>query len=73
MTRQEFLDKIPGIIDHKTWGLCFPKAWIDDDFCCVGYKNQEGVSSFGQVGKSWDVVYEKLIKAIAESEDVVIS
>lgn len=63
MKRIDFLSKIPGIINHKTWGYGELEIIVDKkDKKGVCYRHPDNTASFGTYGSLWVNVYEKLSK-----------
>lgn len=61
MTKSEFIESVPDIIDHKTEG--YSKLEIIANSAThkgICYRHKDNTSSGGTHGKNWFEVYQKL-------------
>lgn len=60
MTKNEFLQNVPDIITHKTWGYCELEIVADSkDNKGVCYRHKNNLASCGNYAPTWAELYEK--------------
>ena len=67
MTKQEFLNNIPSIIEHKTWG--FGKIEVVSDkpeIKGVCYRHDNKLASGGNYASTWKELYSKMVTYLKE-------
>jgi hypothetical protein len=60
MTKSEFLQSVPDIITHKTWGYGELEIVSDSkDSKGVCYRHENKLASCGNYAKTWEELYVK--------------
>lgn len=68
MTRIEFLEKVPDIINHKAHGYGELEVICDTKFKkWVCYRHKNGTASGGNHASTWDLLYEKVMEYLKNS------
>jgi hypothetical protein len=68
MTKSEFINQVPAIIQHHWYGPGELEIIIDsDDQKGVCYRHKEKVSSFASFAKNWDALYLKFAEILFQN------
>lgn len=62
MTKEEFIQKLPAIIDHKSWGRAKLEILCDDEgMKGAGYRDSENCSCGANFDPTWSELYSKML------------
>lgn len=68
MKHKAFVSKIPGLINHKTWGIQYLETGTYSGGVRACYRGDDCLASFGTYGKNWQEVYDSLSEHLKASE-----
>lgn len=68
MKHIDFIHKIPGLINHKTWGIQYLETDTNSSGVKACYRSDDYQASFGTYGKNWQDVYDSLSEHLKESD-----